>query len=84
MVFTSTYHYFYPVSHPETANGIHYLKFHLPKHKVQMLQYKGLLFSPLFKKICLRSVKSMLFTMKCRKILNLTSMMTKLCKGNTT
>ena len=25
MVFTSTYHYFYPVSHFETANGIHYL-----------------------------------------------------------
>ena len=25
MVYTSTYHYFYPVSHFETANGIHYL-----------------------------------------------------------
>ena len=25
MVFTSTYHYFNPVSHFETANGIHYL-----------------------------------------------------------
>ena len=25
MVFTSTYHYLYPVSHFETANGIHYL-----------------------------------------------------------
>ena len=25
MVFTSTCHYFYPVSHFETANGIHYL-----------------------------------------------------------
>ena len=25
MVFTSTYHYFYPGSHFETANGIHYL-----------------------------------------------------------
>ena len=23
MVFTSTYHYFYPASHFETANGIH-------------------------------------------------------------
>ena len=25
MVFTSTYHYFYPVSHFETANGIQLL-----------------------------------------------------------
>ena len=27
MVFTSSYHYFYPVSHSETANGIHYMYF---------------------------------------------------------
>ena len=25
MVFTTIYNYFYPVSHSETANGIHYL-----------------------------------------------------------
>ena len=34
MVFTSTYHYFYPVSHFETANGIHYLNFCILHQKV--------------------------------------------------
>ena len=32
MVITSTYHYFYPVSHFETANGIHYLLIILLQH----------------------------------------------------
>ena len=64
MVFTSACHYFYPVSHFETANGIHYLQFKAYDIDVADLKYE----MQLVTSICLNSASPCITTLIRRRL----------------